>query len=89
MNFSELNIDLKNGYKRFDYGISCFNRGITLIFKDFENFSYKELYDNLENSYFNWQDDDKGYCCEEYLLEHLPKIYKNNIVCVIYDEEEE
>lgn len=89
MNFDELNIDLKDEYKRFDYGINCFNRDITLIFKDFDGFSNKELFDNLEYNYYDWQDDDKGYCLEEYMLEQLPELYKNNITSVLYGEYEE
>jgi hypothetical protein len=60
-----------------------------LIFRDFEDYSNKELFDNLEDSYFKWQDDDKGQCCEETLLDKLPKIYKDNLMCVIYEEDKE
>lgn len=82
-------IETWNNSKQFEYFVSCFERSMVLIFKDFEDYNTKELFDNLEDNYYKWQEDDKGYCCEEYLLEKLPTIYKNNLMCVIYEEDKE
>lgn len=81
-------IETYNDCKRVDYYVNCFERGLTLIFRGSDWFNNKEIYDSLEKSYDEWQEDDKGYCCEEYLIEKLPTIYKNNLLCVVYGEEE-
>ena len=76
-------------YKEFEYYISCFDRSMILKFKNFKNFNFKELFDNLEYNYFKWMDDAECQCCEETLLEKMPKIYKDNLICVIYKDNEE
>ena len=43
----------------------------------------------MEKNYYKWNEDFEGMCCEEYILEKLPKRYKNKIVALIYEEEEE
>ena len=83
-----VDMTVADNYKRFDYEITCFNRGITMIFKNFKDFSYKQLFDNLEYNYFKWCDDAECQCCEETLINKLPSIYKKNLVCIIYNEEE-
>lgn len=82
-------IKLYNNARIFEYNIDCFNRSMILIFKDFKNFNLKELIDNLEYNYFKWLEDAECQCCEETLLTKLPKIYKDNIVCVIYEDDED
>ena len=69
--------------------ITCFERRIILIFKNFEDFDYKEIFDNLEYNYDKWCEDAECQCCEETLITKLPKIYKDNLVCVIYEDDEE
>lgn len=69
--------------------IDCFNRKMELVFKDFDDFNQKDIMSYLTNNYYDWMDDDKGYCCEEYILANLPTIYKDNLICVIYDKDEE
>ena len=83
------NIELYNNAKIFEYCISCFNRSMILVFKDFKGFSIKEIFDNLEYNYFKWMDDADCQCCEETLLEKLPKIYRDNLICVIYEDDED
>lgn len=82
-------IETWNGAKRVDYYVNCFDRKMILIFRDFEDFSIKELYDNLEYNYDKWCENDECQCCEETLIDKLPKIYKDNLMCVIYEEDEE
>lgn len=78
-----------NGSKQFEYYVNCFDRSMVLVFNDFEDYNAKELFDNLENNYFKWCDGiEYDTCCEEYLIIHLPMIYSNNLVCVIYEDDE-
>ena len=83
------NIESWNNSKIVDYYVNCFERNMTLVFKDFEDFNHKEIFDTLEDRYFKWLEVEVGDdCCEEYILDNLPKIYKDNLVCVVYGEEE-
>jgi len=82
-------IECWNSAKQFEYYVNCFERSMILIFRDFEDYSNKELFDNLEDNYFKWCEDDECQCCEETLINKLPKIYKDNLVCVIYEEDKE
>ena len=78
-----------NNAHAIDCYIDCFNRKMTLVFKDFDDFNKTYLMSQLTSNYYDWQDDDKGYCCEEYILNNLPEQYKNKLICVIYDEKED
>lgn len=82
-------IETWNGARQFEYYVSCFERRMVLIFRDFEDYSNKELFDNLEDSYYKWLEDAECQCCEETLIDKLPKIYKDNLMCVIYENDDE
>ena len=43
----------------------------------------------MEKNYYRWHDGETFMCCEEYILEEIPQSYKDKIVAVIYEEEEE
>ena len=81
------NIEPWNNSRIVRFNVSCFDREMIIVFKDFNNFDMKDITNILCEHYSNWCDDDKGYCCEEYILENIPEDYKNNIVCVIYEDE--
>lgn len=78
-----------NNARIVNFYVSCFFRTMTIVFRDFEDFDMGNIIDILDNNYYEWQDNDKGQCCEEYILDNLPEDYKNNIMCVIYGEESE
>ena len=78
-----------NNSKVIDFNVSCFDRTMVIVFKDFDEYRADDIVAYLTESYYEWQVDDRGYCCEEYMLEQLPEYYKNNIVCVIYEDDKE
>lgn len=78
-----------NNSKIVEFYVSCFDRKMIIVFKDFIEYLERAIQSYLIESYYDWQEDDKGYCCEEYMLETLPEYYKNNIVCVIYEEDKQ
>lgn len=78
-----------NNSKIVSFNVNCFERELVIIFKDFDEYLETDIRAYLTESYYDWQDDDKGYCLEEYMLEQLPELYKNNITSVLYGEYEE
>ena len=77
------------GVRKAEVYIGCFERMFTILFKDSNDIDIQIIEDNMEKNYYKWNEDFEGMCCEEYLLDKLPKRYKNKIVAVIYEEEEE
>lgn len=72
-----------------DYWVNCFERSLKILFSDCDKEDIPKIEEQLENAYDIWQDDDRGYCCEEYMLMNLHAYYKNHIVAVIYGREDE
>ena len=79
----------KYGIKKAQCWINCFDRMLTILFRDLEDEDIDEVEKIMEENYFKWNEDDNGMCCEEFILEKLPKRYKNKIVAVIYESEDE
>ena len=77
------------GVRKAEVYIGCFERMFTILFKDSNDIDIQIIEDNMEKNYYKWNEDFEGMCCEEYILDKLPKRYKNKIVAVIYEEEEE
>lgn len=71
------------------FNVECFNRMMIIIFKNFYEFNREFIENNLKESYYDWQDDDNGYCCEEYILKSMPENYKNKVMCVIYEDDKD
>ena len=83
-------IECKNyGTRKAECYIGCFERMLTILFKNITDVDVQMIEDKMEQLYYNWSEDFEGMCCEEYILEKLPKTYKNKIVAVIYKSEEE
>lgn len=83
-------IDCKNyGARKAEVYIGCFERMFTILFKNITDVDVQIIEDNMEKNYYKWNEDFEGMCCEEFILDKLPKRYKNKIVAVIYEEEEE
>lgn len=83
------NIEPWNNSKIVEFYVGCFDRKMIIVFKDFPEYLESDIQSYLISSYYDWQEDDKSYCCEEYMLETLPEYYKDEIVCVIYEEDKE
>jgi len=77
------------GVRKAEVYIGCFERMFTILFKDSNDIDIQIIEENMEKNYYKWNEDFEGMCCEEYILDKLPKRYKNKIVAVIYEEEEE
>ena len=77
------------GVRKAEVYIGCFERMFTILFKDLNDIDIQLIENNMEENYYKWNEDFEGMCCEEYILDKLPKRYKNKIVAVIYEEEEE
>lgn len=83
-------IECKNyGTRKTECYIGCFERMFTILFKNITDVDVQIIEKNMEENYYKWNEDFEGMCCEEYILDKLPKNYKNKIVAVIYEEEEE
>jgi hypothetical protein len=74
-----------------DYYVNCFDRMVTILFSGIDKEDTEKIEEQLEENYFKWHevDDYYMYGCEEYMIEHLHPYYKNHIVAVIYDNDEE
>lgn len=77
------------GVRKAEVYIGCFERMFTILFKNITDVDVQIIEDNMEENYYKWNEDFEGMCCEEFILEKLPKRYKNKIVALIYDKEEE
>lgn len=85
-------IDIKNyGTKEVSYYVNCFDRELTILFNDkgLSNEDLKEIEKQLDTNYIKWHSINTDDCCEEYMICNLDTYYKNSIVAVIYDENEE
>lgn len=85
------NVSIQLGYKisQVDYWVNCFDRMLTILFHDLTEEELEIVDADLDKAYDKWQDDDMGYCCEEYMIENINPKYKSSIVAIIYDNEEE
>lgn len=79
----------KYGTSKAECYIGCFERMLTILFRGVDDEDIEKIEDKMEQLYYNWSEDFEEMCCEEYILEKLPKTYKNKIVAVIYESEEE
>lgn len=77
------------GIKKAECWIGCFERMFTILFKNLTSLEIQKIEDIMEEKYFDWNEDFEGECCEEYILNRIPKEYREKIVAVIYGEDEE
>lgn len=78
----------KFNIQKADCWINCFERMLTILFKEVGYLDIGKIEDIMEDKYYEWNEDDKGMCCEEYIIDNLPNEYKEKIVAVIYDNED-
>ena len=71
--------------------VECFDRYMTILFKgyDITKDDIKRIEEDLEDAYLKWLDDAECQCCEEMMLDSINDYYKQYIVAVIYDNEDE
>lgn len=79
----------KYGTRKAECYIGCFDRMLTILFRDLEDEDIEEVEKIMEENYFKWQEDDNGMCCEEFIIEHLPQDFYVRIVAVIYESEDD
>ena len=89
MNKENVYIELPPYVKSVDYWVNCFERSLTILFKDITEDDKIDIENELDKYYDKWQIDDLGYCCEEYMINNLSLEYRDKIVAIIYDNEEE
>lgn len=79
------------GTKQVSYYVNCFDRELTILFKDKDltEQDLADIYTSLDYSYIDWHEINTDECCEEYMINKLDTYYKNSIVAVIYDNDEE
>lgn len=71
--------------------VECFDRYMTIIFKGFDltKDDLKRIDEELEDAYYKWLDDAECQCCEETMINSINDYYKQYIVAVIYDNEDD
>ena len=91
LSFNKVDIVPTNGTMVARYWVNCFERelvlllnNITLTKKDIEKIEIQ-----LDKAYIKWLEINTDKCCEEFMINSLDKYYKNCIVAIIYDEENE
>lgn len=84
-------ITLWNGTQSVEYYVNVFERNLTILFKDeyLTGEDLQDIYNTLDKAYSLWNEDDHGFCCEEFMIYNLDTYYKNCIVAVIYEDIEE
>lgn len=84
-------IVLEKGTKIVSYYIECFDRELILLLNDYnlEDDDITKIEKQLDKNYLEWHDDDKFECCEEYMISNLDTYYRNCIIAVIYENDEE
>ena len=79
----------KYGTKKAECDIGCFDRMLTILFRDLDDEDIEEVEKLMEENYFKWQDDDNDMCCEEFIIQNLPQDFYVSIVAVIYEDDED
>ena len=79
----------KYGTRKAECYIGCFERMLTILFRDLDDEDIEEVEKIMEDNYLKWQEDFEGMCCEEYIIEHLPQDFYVRIVAVIYESEDD
>lgn len=84
-------IVLKKGTKLARYYVECFDRELILLLNDYnlEDKDIGEIEMQLDKNYLEWHEDDRFECCEEYMIANLDDYYRNCIIAVIYENDEE
>lgn len=77
------------GSRKTECYIECFERMLTIIFKGISEDEVVLLESFMQITYYRWHDGETDMCCEEFIIDELPPCYKDKIVAVIYEEEEE
>ena len=89
--FDKCDIVLEKGTKIARYYVECFDRELVLLLNDYnlEDKDIGEIEMQLDKNYIEWHDDDRFECCEEYMIANLNDYYRNCIIAVIYEGDDE
>lgn len=85
-------IVLEKGTKIARYWVNCFDRELVLLLNDY-NLTDKDIGEiemQLDKNYTDWFEEDNRFeCCEEFMINNLDTYYKNCIVAVVYESEDD
>lgn len=84
-------IVLEKGTKIASYYVECFDRTLVLLLNDYnlEDKDIGKIEMQLDKNYMKWHDIAPYECCEEYMIANLDDYYRNCIIAVIYEGDEE
>lgn len=57
--------------REVEYDVVCFERTLKIKFSKGSNIDKDEIWKALDRYYDEWQDDDQGMCCEEYMVNEV------------------
>ena len=92
---NKCDIELRKGTKIARYYVQCFDRDLVLLLNDYNltNKDIGEIEMQLDKLYMNWCDSENPevcqQCCEEFMIDNLDTYYKNCIVAVVYESEDD
>lgn len=89
--FDKADIVLEKGTKLARFFIDCYDRELVLLLNDYnlEDEDINKIEEQLEHNYLKWCDIDTWECCEEYMIANLDDYYRNCIIAVIYENDED
>ena len=89
--FDKCDIVLEKGTKLARYFVECFDRELILLLNDY-NLTDKDIGEiemQLDKNYIDWCTNGVDDCCEEFMISNLDDYYRNCIIAVIYENDEE
>ena len=57
--------------REVEYDVACFERMLKIKFSKGSNIDKDEIWKALDKYYDEWQDDDQGRCCEDFMVESV------------------
>ncbi len=57
--------------REVEYDVACFERTLKIKFSKGSNIDKDEIWKALDKYYDEWQDDDQGRCCEDFMVESV------------------
>lgn len=57
--------------REVEYDVACFERTLKIKFSKGSNIDKDEIWKTLDKYYDEWQEDDQGMCCEEFMVDSV------------------
>jgi hypothetical protein len=57
--------------REVEYDVTCFERTLKIKFSKGSNINKDEIWKALDRYYDEWQEDDQGMCCEEFMVDSV------------------